>query len=129
MLNGHLLDELGHLVLQFLDAFLIIGVCWISHSGTNRLEALALLLGDWIRDCFRSNPLTKVGQHLIDAGCGESYIPSSLQWKLKLAFSLFHWVGILSCIRVPTVGVLHSTATGFANDKNRWILTSGAKNM
>lgn len=83
MLNTHLLDELGHLVLQFPDTFLINRVCWISHSGTNRLEALAIRLWDWICDCFGGNPLTKLGQHLIDAGCGEGGIPSNLEWKLK----------------------------------------------
>lgn len=105
MLNRHLLDELGHLVLQFPDALFINGVCWISRGGTNRLEALAIRLCDWICDCFGRSPLTKLGQHLIDAGCGERHISSNLQWKLKLAFFFFISLGTLSYIRVPTVAV------------------------
>lgn len=81
MLNGHLLDQLVHLVLQFLDAFFINRLCWISPSGTNRLDALALLLDNWILDSFRGNPLSKLGQHLINVGCGERGIPPGLQEK------------------------------------------------
>lgn len=127
VLNEHLMDELGHLVLQFPDALFINQVCWISRSGTNRLEALAIRLSHLLYNCFGGNPLMKLGQHLIDAGFGERDIPSNLQWKLKFAF--FISLGTLSYIRVPTVAVLHSTAAGFANEKNRWIFPSGAMNV
>lgn len=48
----HLLNELGHLVLQFPDALFINGVSFISHSGANRLCALRFWLCDWVCDYF-----------------------------------------------------------------------------
>lgn len=111
MLNKHLLDELGHLVLQFPDALFINGVCWISRGGTNPLEALTIRLSEWICDCFGGNPLSKLGQHLVDVRCGEGNISSNLQWKFKLAFFLF-LLGTFSNIRVSAVTVLRSTAAG-----------------
>lgn len=62
VINGHLLDELGHLVLQFPDAFFIHGVCWISHSGTNWLDTLTIRLCDWICDCFGGYSLPELAQ-------------------------------------------------------------------
>lgn len=128
MLNGHLLDQLVHLVLQFLDAFFINRLCWISHSGTNRLDALALLLDNWILDSFRGNPLSKLGQHLINAGCGERGIPPGLQRKFQQAFFRI-LLGTLSYIRVPSGAVLNFTASHFANEKNRWVSPAGATTM
>ena len=81
VLNEHLLDELGHLVLQFPDALFINRVCWISHRRMNWLGTLVIWLCRWICDCCRGNPLTKLGQDLVNAGCGERAIPSKLQWK------------------------------------------------
>jgi len=78
VLNKHLLDELGHLVLQFSDAVFINRVCWTGPSGAD--------LCGWIGDRFGGNPLTELGQHLIDAGCGESDIFSGLQENEPFSF-------------------------------------------
>lgn len=81
MLNLHLLDKLVNLLLQFFDAFFIHSVSCFSRSGTyavGALGALGLRLRDWSRD-FRGSPLSKLGEHLIDARCGEMYIGPNLQ--------------------------------------------------
>lgn len=79
----HPFNELGHLLLQFLYAFFVNGVCWIGNSRMNGMNALELWLCDWSGDCFRSNLLMKLGQNLVDMWSGERDIPSDLQRKFK----------------------------------------------
>lgn len=78
----HPFNELGHLLLQFLYAFFVNGVCWIGNSRMNGMNALELWLCDWSGDSFRSN-LLKLGRNLVDMWSGERDVPSDLQRKFK----------------------------------------------
>lgn len=85
----HLLDELGHPLLQFLDTFFITRFCWIDKTGTKGLEALVLWLFDCIVNCFSGIWLMKIGQQfviVVDVGIFETDIPFDLQLKLELPF-------------------------------------------
>lgn len=82
----HLLDELGHPLLQFFYAFFINRGCWIGKTRTKGLEALVLSLFDCIINCFSGIWLMKTGQHVVDVGIFETAIPLDLQIRLKLAF-------------------------------------------
>lgn len=86
----HLVDELGHPLLQLLEAFFINGVCLCGCCGTNGLEALVLWLFDSMGNHFSDVGLTTTGQHVVvDVGTFEMDIPFYLQFKLKLPF-FFH---------------------------------------
>lgn len=101
----HLLDELVNLLLQFFDAFFIHSVSCFSHSGSDALGALGLRLRDWSRD-FRGSPLSKLGQHLINARCVEMYIAPNLQQSRKWDYSNF-FIG--------------NPQNLYYTEKNRWI--------
>lgn len=93
----HLLDELGHPLLQFFYAFFINRDCWIGKTGTKGLEALVLSLFDCIINCFSGIWLMKMGQHVVDVGIFETAIPFDLQMKLKLPF-FFPKMGVTAVV-------------------------------